>query len=352
MQVILNAPFILRWMIFDHELDHEFLETLIAQEDADALTVSTFEGEFEDFLQETPEMFEALTTYMEARSKLVEKKKSRGFWPIKGKSKNPKGRGKGFGKRTRDRDALLLRISKSHCRRCGALGHWKAECPQAGSGEKSQGSMPSASANVVVDERPQEVFNSCAEVDEVFSEDDEYEMPAKETSLHSSHVEAVCFMLSHECRTCRNQGVVNLSQRMSKFNKSRNSMGKPAVQTQVQEDMTRLPRKFRDSVKFSTAFGKSEPSDAFEISTSMPVYSSLESFCTHAILDTGASRCIIGEKTLEKLKLALPDGLVNSFRKQSSQVKFSLWKQPDIDQPICYPNSAETHRTQEALAVS
>ena len=54
----------------------------------------------------------------------------------------------------------------------------------------------------------------------------------------------------------------------------------------------------------------------------MPVYSSLESFCTHAILDTGASRCIIGEKTLEKLKLALPDGLVNSFRKQSSQVKF------------------------------
>ena len=153
---------------FDHELDQEFLETLIAQEDADALTVSTFEGEFEDFLQETPEMFEALTTYMEARSKLVEKKKSRGFWPIKGKSKNPKGRGKGFGKRTRDRDALLLRISKSHCRRCGALGHWKAECPQAGSGEKSQGSMPSASANVVVDEHPQEVFNSCAEVDEVF----------------------------------------------------------------------------------------------------------------------------------------------------------------------------------------
>ena len=304
---------------FDHELDQEFLETLIAQEDADALTVSTFEGEFEDFLQETPEMFEALTTYMEVRSKLIEKKKSRGFWPIKGKSKNPKGRGKGFGKRTRDRDALLLRISKSHCRRCGALGHWKAECPQAGSGEKSQGSMPSASANVVVDERPQEVFNSCAEVDEVFSEDDEYEMPAKETSLHSSHVEAVCFMLSHECR---NQGVVNLSQRMSKFNKNRNSMGKPAVQTQVQEDMTCLPRKFRDSVKFSTAFGKSEPSDAFEISTSMPVYSSLESFCTHAILDTGASRCIIGEKTLEKLKLALPDGLVNSFRKQSSQVKF------------------------------
>ena len=184
---------------FDPELDQEFLETLIAQEDADALTVSTFEGEFEEFLQDTPEMFEALTSYIEARSKLVEKKKSRGFWPIKGKSK--KGRGKGFGKRSRDRDALLLRISKSHCRHCGALGHWKAECPQAGSNEKSQGSMPSASANVVLDERPQEVIHSCAEFDEVFSEDDEYEMPATETSLHSSHAEAVCFMLSLECRS-------------------------------------------------------------------------------------------------------------------------------------------------------
>ena len=49
---------------------------MIAQEDADALTVSTFEGEFEDFFQETPEMYEALTSYIEARSKLVEKEKA------------------------------------------------------------------------------------------------------------------------------------------------------------------------------------------------------------------------------------------------------------------------------------
>jgi hypothetical protein len=39
-------------------------------------------------------------------------------------------------------------------------------------------------------------------------------------------------------------------------------------------------------------------------------------------LDTGASRCIIGEKTLEKLKQALPGNLAETFRKQNSQVKF------------------------------
>jgi glutaredoxin 2 len=57
-------------------LDQEFIDAMIAQEDADALPVSTFEGEFEDFLQETPEMYEALTSYIEARSKLVEKEKA------------------------------------------------------------------------------------------------------------------------------------------------------------------------------------------------------------------------------------------------------------------------------------
>ena len=83
------------------ELEPDFIEALIAQDDADALTVSTFEGEFEDFLQETPEMYEALTSYIEARSKLVEKRKSRGFWPVKGKGKTFKGRGKSFGKKVK-----------------------------------------------------------------------------------------------------------------------------------------------------------------------------------------------------------------------------------------------------------
>ena len=66
------------------ELDHEFIEALVAQDDADALVVANFEGEFEEFLQETPEMYDALTSSMEARSKLVEKRRNRGFWPTKG----------------------------------------------------------------------------------------------------------------------------------------------------------------------------------------------------------------------------------------------------------------------------
>ena len=112
----------------DFELDNEYLDALISQEDPDALAVANFEQEFEDFLQDIPEMHEAMVTYMEARSKLLEKRKGRGFWPVKGKGGFKKGRGKG-GKSKKDRDQLLARIARSKCRRCGQVGHWKAECP-------------------------------------------------------------------------------------------------------------------------------------------------------------------------------------------------------------------------------
>ena len=70
---------------FEGDLDHETIEALAAQEDADALTACAFENELEEFLQETPEMHDAMTTYLEARNRLLEKRRNRGFWPTKGR---------------------------------------------------------------------------------------------------------------------------------------------------------------------------------------------------------------------------------------------------------------------------
>ena len=86
------------------ELDDSFLEIMVASEDQDALQVQAFEEELENFFQDTPELQEALVSYIEARSRLLAKKKSRGFWPIgagKGSTKGGrgfKGSGKGKGK--------------------------------------------------------------------------------------------------------------------------------------------------------------------------------------------------------------------------------------------------------------
>ena len=43
---------------------------------------------------------------------------------------------------------------------------------------------------------------------------------------------------------------------------------------------------------------------------------------TLAILDTGASRCIVGEKVLQALKAQLPDSICNRLKITPSQVKF------------------------------
>ena len=103
---------------WEPDLDPEFLETLIAQDDGDALTVSSFEQE--------PELQTALVTFLEARGRLRDKHRNRGFWPTGSGSKSKGGKAKGFqgrsfgkGKKGRDREALLNRIARSNCRICG-----------------------------------------------------------------------------------------------------------------------------------------------------------------------------------------------------------------------------------------
>ncbi|CAE7755970.1 unnamed protein product, partial [Symbiodinium microadriaticum] len=99
------------------ELDSEYVEAMVAVEDQDALAIQAFEEELEGFFQETPELQEALVSYLEARSRLLAKRKARGFWPIQGSkgSKGNKGfKGKGKGKSAKEQ--LLQRIAKSHCR--------------------------------------------------------------------------------------------------------------------------------------------------------------------------------------------------------------------------------------------
>ena len=113
------------------ELDYEYVDAMAAIEDADALAIQCFEEELESFMQETPELFEAMTAYQEARQRLLQKRRSRGFWPVpKGAGKNPGRFGKGRSKGKPAREQLLARMARSTCRACGERGHWKAECPK------------------------------------------------------------------------------------------------------------------------------------------------------------------------------------------------------------------------------
>ena len=101
------------------------------ENDPDAVVCMQFEDSLVDALQGDPDLAACYNTYVDARKRLSDRNKNRGFWfPNKGQSTNVKGKfkgkSKGWGK---GRKPLAQRILESECRRCGARGHWKAECP-------------------------------------------------------------------------------------------------------------------------------------------------------------------------------------------------------------------------------
>ena len=131
----------------DNPEDDEQMVDVLAQEgDEDAALVSDFESAAADLLQSDEELASAYTAYTEARRRLNEKVRSRGFWPLqskgkfKGSSKGIKGK---FNKgHSSSRKSLQQRILESRCRLCGKMGHWKAECP---SKSDAAGSAPNRS---------------------------------------------------------------------------------------------------------------------------------------------------------------------------------------------------------------
>eukprot|EP00435_Cladocopium_sp_Y103_P061513 s350_g23.t1 len=97
-------------------LTTEHLEYLAAQGDEDAYVVQQFEKDFEEMMQEIPDLQQALVSYQEARQRITDRRKSRGFWPT-GKSKGKGGfkdGGRSFrkGGAKSGKDELLARIAR------------------------------------------------------------------------------------------------------------------------------------------------------------------------------------------------------------------------------------------------
>ena len=131
----------------DELTEEEFIEQLMEQGDSDALLVGDFELAAQDTIQEDQSLAIALTSYQQARHRLSERFRNRGFFPskpfqggAKGKFSGGKGfnKGKGFSSwNSRPKKTLQERIMQSSCRLCGQRGHWKAECPQRGQSQSS-----------------------------------------------------------------------------------------------------------------------------------------------------------------------------------------------------------------------
>ena len=142
--------------------EDELFETLMTEGDSNAILVAEFEEAATDLVQGDEELASALNSYTEARRRLTEKFRSRGFWPIsqpskgkgshKSKVKGKFKKGKHANKRT-----LEQRILTSRRRICDQVGHWKAECPERPNAQ-SGASMPTSYASAAGTGRGDDVF--------------------------------------------------------------------------------------------------------------------------------------------------------------------------------------------------
>ena len=120
----------------DEHQEEQAFQLLQDQGDEDAVFVAEFEEEVINAVQESSQLASCFSAYQEARARLRERVRQRGFWPPgqgKGGSQMNKGKGKKSSWKSSwapPRKTLAERIANSTCRICSKPGHWKRECPQ------------------------------------------------------------------------------------------------------------------------------------------------------------------------------------------------------------------------------
>lgn len=283
-------------------IDDATLEAFQAEGDEDALVIQQFEEQVLEVLQNDAEVASCFNVYLEARKKLTEKAKFRGFW------KGSKGKSKGRGKPWTNRRSLEQRIATSRCKICNKLGHWKAECP---SREKSN--VPnSAFAGMVAtssddphddSEPPSEAFAFV--VEDVSGLDHGYPSKTREPRI----VEGISF--GWKIREPPN----NQNQKPPKSNGDSDRL------------LNRLKHALSD--RMPPQIKRSETSKPLSIHNSALERPPIEEEEVHfassgavGIVDLGASLSVIGEKQFKNLCQSLPKSVLGKMKEAPCTVNF------------------------------
>lgn len=286
------------WMTED-SLDEELLEVLAAQEDEDAALILQFEEAVVDNLQQDPELSAYFSTYQEARRRLSEKIKTRGFWPIrKGeKGKFAGGKSKGKGKFPR---SLSSRIASSYCRICQKKGHWKNECPE----RNRDGGKSSSAASTVP--------TSFAYATEIPPEIQQIPIMTNEESFMEV-VSVDCFFGLGVDRVPN--GGLHRSMFQRGFNHNlRKSLQQPQ---QVRRDGT--SRHESHDLVAQSACESDNPAECLFVSTG-----------TQGVVDLGASQTVIGSAQVPDLLKQLPSEVGSQIRRVSCNLVFRFGNQQTL----------------------
>ena len=285
--------------LFQDSWDDEAL--LISEEnEQDALVIQQFEDSLVDVLQNDPETAQCFYSYLEARKRITERNKNRGFWPVKGLGGKGKGKGKfsfsskGMGK---NRKPLAQRILESECRRCGQKGHWKAECPRRFDADPKPAAGTAFAGAVLATET--------SDVDDdmiLISKMDENIVPG------SNGQSVFCFVTMHSSKGTSGIGD-------SDWGKTKNLLQRHAQRLTRSLKHSLIRQNSRDSPLTS----KTEMPASVDSSGHQSMPGEQEALFVHhgpcGIVDLGASQTVIGSSQVQQLLQELPTNIQKQIRK-------------------------------------
>ena len=299
--------------------DEEIFDTLIQEGDEDASLVADFESAAADILQGDEELASAYTAYVEARRRLNEKTRFRGFWPVsqgsKGKSKGTfKGRGRSF-KGGSNRKTLQQRILESRCRICNRVGHWKAECPQRNNQSEAGSSSRGTTSQV-----PTSFVSAHSQSNDVDGglPLEFLQLPSHDTIMEDAKIEfsLVCFgrigfglgdskaQLKH---SLKNWEICNHNQPVRRVSRNEACNAKVSSDMSAVEKIGILPK--HPGVSSNAGESKASPT---HVGVDIACFASHGSY---GVVDLGATKTVIGSELLQELI----DSLKPEIRSQLSR---------------------------------
>ena len=341
--------------------EEDFIEALVMEgEDEDAVLVADFEALAADTIQEDSELAQAFNAYSDARRRLSEKFRNRGFWPTSKGSSHVKGkgfggkfngqRGKGGYNPPRQRKSLQDRIMQSNCRACGRKGHWKAECPfkSTAPSTTSQASSTAPTSTVIIEQDvlPVEFLNLPQLPTEASCPIPEEPKPG------ITHNGEVCFFLTgvvNHDNTARMrlrdslkhywdriQHESRVSNETQALTNNRNRMRAWIRRSESQLSPCEPPSRFPNARSLRP--GNADVTDnqpLVDMSCKAQTHAPTEPeaqvcFATHgtmAILDSGASKTVVGSNQLSSLLQNFEPSLRSQLRRSPCSITFRFGNQ-------------------------
>lgn len=298
------------FMVTEDLLDDETIEILATEhQDDDASLVMQFEEAITEAIQGDADLAAYFSTYQEARRRLSEKVRTRGFWPMS------KGYGKkgGKGAKGKGKASLAQRIANSHCRRCGKKGHWRAECPLVTGRSESRATSSTGTSEmaptsyVTVDEMAPEIFDIPEFDDHVANQPGVSAMCL--TCVPQNHHPNRQIKFWDKSKVS-SQWVKGLPDRLKTTLRSivkapcHHEVGKVGFETPIDNDSI-------ESAQTANIRSTTEDADVCFVSTG-----------TIGVVDLGASQTVMGDQQLKEFLQNLPTSVRSKVRRSSCDIVF------------------------------